>query len=51
MLYFGIVLLYCFIEPRLLEVHVNTFLFLLVPALTEFINKYANNKTNRKALL
>ena len=48
---FGIVLLYCFIEPRLLEVHVNTFLFLLVPALTEFINKYANNKTNRKALL
>ena len=48
---FGIVLLYCFIEPRLLEVHVNTFLFLLVPALTEFINKHANNKTNRKVLL
>ena len=45
---FGIVLLYCFIEPRLLEVHVNTFLFLLVPALNEFINKNKNEKMRRR---
>lgn len=33
MFVFGIVILYCFIEPRLLEIHVNHFLFLAVPAM------------------
>ncbi|MBR5753271.1 MAG: hypothetical protein IKX83_02170 [Clostridia bacterium] len=31
---FGIIFVYCFVEPRLLEVHMNTFLFLTVPLLT-----------------
>lgn len=33
MFVFSIVILYCFIEPRLLELHVNNFLFVTVPAL------------------
>lgn len=38
MFVFGVVVLYCFIEPRLLEIHVNNFLFLVVPAVTCLIS-------------
>ncbi len=30
---FGTIFIYCFVEPRLLEVHMNTFLFLMTPLL------------------
>ena len=30
---FGIIFLYCFVEPRLLELNMNTFLFLMTPLL------------------
>ncbi len=31
---FGVIFVYCFVEPRLMELNMNTFLFLTVPLLT-----------------
>lgn len=45
---FMMVLIYCFIEPRLLELQVNTFLFVLSPLITEILPgmKLGNNIMN-----
>lgn len=32
---YGIIFIYCFVEPRILELNMNTFLFLLTPLLTQ----------------
>lgn len=37
---FCVITLYCFIEPRLLEIHVNNFLFLSVPAVITYKKYY-----------
>lgn len=43
---FAMVLLYCFIEPRLLELQVNVFLLFTVPLLTEVLPKMKLKKVN-----
>ncbi|MEE1300328.1 MAG: hypothetical protein UHI93_07275, partial [Acutalibacteraceae bacterium] len=47
---YGIIFIYCFVEPRLLELNMNTFLFLTVPLLTRpsFLRRHiARRKRNR----
>lgn len=43
---FGMVILYCFIEPRLLEIQVNNFLFLIVPAVAAGVKACKNYHSN-----
>lgn len=45
---FGIVILYCFIEPRLLEIHVNNFLFIAVPAVIWYCKEVRRKFLERK---
>lgn len=51
---YGIIFIYCFVEPRLLELNMNTFLFLTVPLLTRpsFLRRHlARRKREKQAAL
>ena len=51
---YGIIFVYCFVEPRLLELNMNTFLFLTVPLLTRpsFLRRHlARRKRKKQAAL
>jgi len=51
---YGIIFIYCFVEPRLLELNMNTFLFLTVPLLTRpsFLRRHlARRKREKQATL
>ena len=47
---YGIIFVYCFVEPRLLELNMNTFLFLTVPLLTRpsFLRRYLSRRKREK---
>ena len=48
---FGTIFIYCFVEPRLLEVHMNTFLFLMTPLLVRppYLRRWQKVRQERKA--
>ena len=47
---YGIIFVYCFVEPRLLELNMNTFLFLTVPLLTRpsFLRRHLARRKREK---
>ncbi len=49
---YGIIFVYCFVEPRLLELNMNTFLFLTVPLLTRpsFLRRYLSARSRNRTL-
>ena len=49
---YGIIFIYCFVEPRLLELNMNTFLFLTVPLLTRpsFLRRHIARRTRNRTL-
>lgn len=49
---YGIIFIYCFVEPRLLELNMNTFLFLTVPLLTRppYLRRWITQRRKKKAL-
>lgn len=49
---YGIIFIYCFVEPRLLELNMNTFLFLTVPLLTRpsFLRRHIARRERNRTL-
>lgn len=47
---YGIIFIYCFVEPRLLELNMNTFLFLTVPLLTRppYLRRFVRKRREKR---